>query len=136
MGQQLEIAIDASADECFARFCEVERLPEWVPGLKSAEILWRHPTGLPAEARFHSEVGDQVEEYVLLYSYDPATRRLVWHPVEAGPYLVRGFATFEDEGGRCRMRYVLELGDDANKVFVLARAQTLLNAFRDWMTDR
>lgn len=134
MAHTLEIFLATPPGECFERFCEVERLPQWVPGMRSAEVVWRHPSGLVAEARFRSQVGDQVEEYVLQYSYAPQTLRLVWHPVAPGRYLVRGSAQFEEgkDGTGCLMHYELDLGGE-HRDKELIRARMLLNAFRDWM---
>jgi hypothetical protein len=140
MSRTIKAIASLDAETCFRRFCQGDRLAEWVPGVELSEVLRLDPHGLPAEVRFRSAGG--VKSYTLLYAYDLPQRRVAWMPGEGASHAVRGFIAFaeapvaEGEGkGRCEVSYALDAGISrrSDAAVVLAHAQATLDAFVAWV---
>lgn len=108
-GGTVKLRIRGRAAECFARFCDVARLVEWMPGLIEARTLRDDELGRPSEVAFRVESNGALPiEYTLLYTYDATRHRVVWIPGEGAAWGMRGFAWFYDlleAPGECEMRY-------------------------------
>lgn len=136
MSRMLQMAIQVSADDCYARFCNAERLAEWVPNLLGVEVLRRDEDELPLEIRFRVRDGEAERVYSVLYAYDKNRRRVTWQPGSEPGYAVRGFASFDRNGAHgCRMIYSLNVGearDDSPGDGVEVATQSL-EAFKQWV---
>ena len=140
VARTLKTRIQAAAADCYARFCAVPTLVDWVPGLVRAELVGTDGDGRPAEVRFVARLTDgRTLEYTLLYAHDAPRRRVAWMPGDNTSNAVRGFATFDEApGGGCEMCYALELQssrtEDADEM--LAEARRVVEAFKQWTEAR
>lgn len=140
MAKSLAVEIARPAQECFERFCEIDRIGEWLPWIVDIQsVSFHRNTGLAAEVKFlaRSEAkGDW--SYALLYSYDASRRRVAWYPSEEAGQAVRGFAAFDEQGDGCRMTYSLELGilRSRDREEWEAEATIVIEAFRKWVEDQ
>jgi hypothetical protein len=104
--------LSPSAELCFAAFCDVERIPQWVERVVEASVRTTHPDGRPAEVEFVARRpdGDQAR-YTLAYAYDRKGLRVSWRPREGEGDAVMGYASFDPaDGGTCLMTYALQEG--------------------------
>jgi hypothetical protein len=102
------VTVDVARDleTCWRAFCDVTKLPAWVPGLRRAEILTR-ARGLPEEVHFEF----RELAYTLVYSYDKDERVVRWQPKLGKRAGVTGFVRFEPAGQGTRLTYGLEQGE-------------------------
>jgi ribosome-associated toxin RatA of RatAB toxin-antitoxin module len=99
------IDIDATPDQVMAVIADLERYPEWVDSMKSAEVL----TSSAGKAETVRMVLDHPlikDDYVLAYQWQPRT--VSWHLVE-GTLLkaMDGSYVLEQHGGRTTVTYTL-----------------------------
>src|SRR3954468_2976325 len=124
-----------SLDACWRAFTDPTRMPKWVPGLRTAELVEKDRDGLPLEVRFKYVAG---LDYALVYTYDKAAHVVRWEPrvdeIEHGG--VRGFARFEEAAGGTQFTYALE-HDDGRKAAerALDDPNRLVEAFSRWMHE-
>jgi hypothetical protein len=100
------MVIARSPETCWQSFVDVTLLVAWVPGLRRALVISRHPDGLAREASF--ELASM--SYSLVYDYDVISREVTWTPRTGARDAVRGFARFDACDGGTLMTYGLELG--------------------------
>ncbi len=133
MSRVLKATASRDAETCFRRFCDGERLADWVPGVELSEVLRLDPHGLPAEVRFRSAGGQK--SYTLLYAYDRAQRRVAWMPGDGASHAVRGFIAFTQVEDGCEVSYALDAGVTrrSDAAVVLAHAEATLEAFVAWV---
>jgi len=136
----VQVDIAASADHCYQRLCDVERLGEWVSGVADVAVLERDAGGRATLARFTGMPGRGSLSYELRYDYDDAARRVRWQTVEVALRDLRGQASFEPlAGDRCRMTYeVANATSDAlpgwaRAVLEAETADQVAFAFRRWI---
>jgi len=134
------VDIAASADQCFALLCEVERLPEWVAGVADVMVLERDDAGRARRVRFTGMPSRGSLSYELVYEYDQAARIVRWHTVEVALRDLRGKARFDElDGGRCTMTYTVrsetaeQLPSWARAVLDEESAEKVAYAFRRWV---
>jgi hypothetical protein len=129
--QTVTTFVPRDAATCWRVFTDVARLPEWVPGLRHAEILTK-ARGLPAEVHFqfaHSLA------YTLVYAYDKQQQEIRWEPKLGRREGVTGWVRFEPCEGGTRVTYALEHGDDRGAAErELGDLQKLVDAFATWLT--
>ena len=122
-------------DACWRAFVDAARMPSWVPGLRTAELVEFDGDGLPTEIRFDYAGG---LSYSLRYTYDVATYVVRWEPcIEGGERGgVRGFARFEVDEDGTRFTYALE-HDEGRKAAerALDDPRQLVEAFARWMHE-
>jgi len=99
-----ETFVRASADQCFALFCDVKLLHHFIASLRRVKVVRVRPDGRPLEALFEGEH----LSYSVIYAYDLPNRRVTWEPGVGKRDSVRGFAEFLVEGEGCRVRYGVE----------------------------
>jgi hypothetical protein len=124
----ISLVLRRPAGRCFAAFCDVRRLTEWVPNLRRARVVVDGDDGRPREVLF--EFGDKLT-YSLVYRYDDAARRVEWEPGIGRRDAVRGWAEFAEHEGGCEMRYALTPSGPA--VEPRDDAATLAAAFARWI---
>ena len=136
MSRMLQMAIKSSAETCYSRFCDADRLTEWVPNLLEVEVLRRDDDALPLEVRFRVRDAGSERSYSVLYAYDKRRRRVTWQPGSEPGYAVRGFASFDRNGpDGCRMIYSLNIGEsrEDNPGDGVEVATESLEAFKAWV---
>jgi hypothetical protein len=133
----VQVQIARPPDVCFERFCQLWRLPEWVPGLREATPL-SGAGELPSEVEFStSDVDGRQLVYSLRYAYDRAQWRVAWMPGAGADEAVRGMAAFASTEGviGCVMTYSLEVGPARRRSLeeVQAEAESVAAAFKRWV---
>ena len=63
------VHVQAGADDVLAVIRAVDHQPEWVPEIRTAEVLERDGDGLPLKARFTAATPVGTDEYTLAYSH-------------------------------------------------------------------
>ena len=97
--------IAVSAELGYQRFCQVERIPEWLPSVSIIGVERRYPDGLPEEVRFESSLGGKRFEYTLRYVYDAHHLRIAWYTRQEEPYVFQGHCQFTARGDQAYMLY-------------------------------
>jgi len=100
------MVIARSPETCWQSFIDITLLVAWVPGLRRALVVSRHPDGLAREASF--EMAQM--SYSLVYDYDLTSREVTWTPRTGARDAVRGFARFDACEGGTLMTYGIEMG--------------------------
>lgn len=85
MAQQTsgDIEIDAPTDRIMAVITDFEAYPEWVTGIKTAEIRQRDARGRAIEVAFEVSQAGVGAKYTLVYVYGSGGRSLSWTTSEA-----------------------------------------------------
>ena len=111
---QGDIEIEASPAEIMEEIADFESYPEWVDGIKSAEVRDRNAEGRPTEVAFEFSAMGFTASYTLRYEYEPEDRGVKWTTVEASGAVkdVRGEYVLEPLNGDTEVTYRLtvELG--------------------------
>ena len=76
------IMIAAPPAEVMAVVADFGRYPEWADGIRTAEILERHPDGRPRQVRFALDAGLVKDDYVLAYDWAGDDSRVDWQLVK------------------------------------------------------
>jgi hypothetical protein len=63
------VHVQAALEEVLATIRAVDHQPEWVPEIRTAEVLERADDGLPLKARFTAATPVGTDEYTLAYSH-------------------------------------------------------------------
>jgi ribosome-associated toxin RatA of RatAB toxin-antitoxin module len=136
----VEVEIAASAEQCYRLLCDVQRVPEWVPGVADVRIVERDERGRPSLVRFTSMPGRGSLEYLVRYSYDDEAHCVRWTTEDGGERELSGEAAIVDHGrGWTRLRYAL-MGRAASSLPFWARdslsedrPQPVADAFKRWV---
>ncbi len=111
---QGDIEIEASPAEIMEAIADFESYPEWVDGIKSAEVREKNADGRPTEVAFEFSAMGFTASYTLRYEYEPEDRGVRWSTVEASGAVkdVRGEYVLEPLNGDTEVTYRLtvELG--------------------------
>ena len=111
---QGSIEIDAGPAEIMTTIADFDAYPEWVDGIKAAEIKKRDGEGRPSEVEFEFSAMGFSATYTLLYEYEPEDRGVRWTTVEASGAVkdVTGEYVLEQLNGDTEVTYRLavELG--------------------------
>jgi hypothetical protein len=120
-------------EACWRAFIDATKMPNWVPGLRAAELVEFDPDGRPTEIRFVYAGG---LSYSLRYTYDLESNIVSWEPCSDDRGGVRGFAQFEPDEDGTRVTYALE-HDEGRKAAerALDDPRTLVEAFARWMHE-
>ncbi len=140
MAVRVQRSLEVDAVTCYAAFCAVERIPEWVDPVGQVSVETRDTEGRPEEVWFEASDGEGApHRYTLHYAYDPARFRVLWRPGRNADAGLHGVATFEpsksdDEG--CELTYTIKLGDEreSTRSAAQAQAESVADAFARWVS--
>ena len=111
---QGSIEIDASPAEIVDVIADFEAYPEWVDGIRSAEVRERGPEGRPSLVAFEFSAMGFSASYTLRYEYEPEDLAVRWTTEEASGAVkdVQGAYELEPLNGDTRVTYrlAIELG--------------------------
>lgn len=111
---QGDIEIEGSPAEIMEAIADFEAYPDWVDGIKGAEVRDRNSDGRPSEVAFEFSAMGFTASYTLRYEYEPEDRGVRWTTVEASGAVkdVRGEYVLEPLNGDTEVTYRLtvELG--------------------------
>lgn len=112
-GDWLTVVLPRSADECYRLFCDVERVPEWLPVVATAVVTDRDTQGRAKRVAFQASLRRATIGYSCLYRYRPEERMVAWSTPARASILVRGMAQFQPLApASCLVTYALGLGVD------------------------
>jgi carbon monoxide dehydrogenase subunit G len=77
------IEIEAAPSEIMRRIADFDAYPDWVDGIKSAEIRRRDGDGRPTEVAFEFSAMAFNATYTLRYEYESDDRGVRWTTIEA-----------------------------------------------------
>ncbi len=108
---QGDIEIEASPAEIMEAIADFEAYPEWVDGIKSAEVRDRNAEGRPAQVAFEFSAMGFTASYTLRYEYEPDDRGVKWTTVEASGAVkdVEGEYALEPLNGDTQVTYRLRI---------------------------
>lgn len=136
----VSVALARPADDCYALFCQAERIPEWLAVVRSAFVTRRDVRGRATEVSFLARLTNATIGYTCRYRYHAGDRRVAWTTPAESNILVKGFASFSPLGPKaCMMTYGLDLdlGDLptwSDTFFQGHAASATLGDFRDFVT--
>jgi carbon monoxide dehydrogenase subunit G len=116
MAEQTEgsIEIDADPAEIMAVIADFESYPEWVDGIRSAEVRERGDGGRPSEVAYEFSAMGFSATYTLRYEYEAEDRGVRWTTTEASGAVkdITGSYELEPLNGDTKVTYRLtvELG--------------------------
>ena len=116
MAEQTEgtIEIDATPDRIVAAITDFESYPDWVDGIRKAEVRDRDGEGRPEVVAFEFSAMGFTASYTLRYEYEAEDRGVRWTTVEASGAVkdVQGEYVLEPLNGDTEVTYRLtvELG--------------------------
>ena len=116
MAEQTEgsIEIDADPAEIMTVIADFEAYPQWVDGIRSAEIRQRDGDGRPTEVAFEFSAMGFSATYTLRYQYEAEDGGVGWTTVEASGAVkdITGSYELEPLNGDTKVTYRLavELG--------------------------
>ena len=109
-GDWITTTLPVSAREAFARFTDLEALPEWLPVVASVKVRARNRAGLPVVAAFLARLERATIGYSLRYHYDADGLGLRWTTPRESGVRVTGRVRFSPLGPRASlMEYQLGL---------------------------
>ncbi len=106
---QGSIEIDAAPAEIMTAIADFDAYPEWVDGIKGAEIKKRDGEGRPSEVEFEFSAMGFSATYTLLYEYEADDRGVGWTTLEASGAVkdVTGEYVLEQLNGDTEVTYRL-----------------------------
>lgn len=94
----VEARIPRAARTCYELFCDVRRMPEWMPMLKSVSIRTQYRDGRPCEVALLASLKRATVGYNLTYTYRERDYHVAWcSPADSG-VSVAGWAHFRSTG--------------------------------------
>jgi len=109
------VVLPRGADDCYRLFCDVRRVPEWLPVVATAVVTQRDAAGRAKKVAFQASLKRATIGYSCLYRYRPDERMVAWSTPARASILVRGMAQFQPLApSSCMMTYALGLGVDRN----------------------
>jgi len=112
------VDVERSASVCYRLLCDVSRLPEWIVGIATANVVASLADGRASEVEFVTMPGSGSLSYSLRYTYDDDARTVRWQTPSPDEREVRGEASIEELGpNRCRLRYGLFTSVSAESPF-------------------
>lgn len=106
------IVIDATPAQIAEIICDFAAYPEWIPAMRSTEVLSEYEDGYAAQVRFNLDAGVVSDEYTVLYEYADDITRIEWHLVEASRMqkVQNGsYDLVDNEDGTTTVTYTLEV---------------------------
>lgn len=128
--ETVEGVLGRPVEACWNAFVDAPRLPQWVPGMRSAQIVELRD-GMPREIAFELVTGTA---YALLYDYDLENRTVRWEPKPGTVGGLSGEAHFEATPAGTKL--TLSIEQHPGRSFSersLADAHALIAAFVRWM---
>ena len=108
------IEIEASPADIMSTIADFDAYPEWVDGIKSAEVRERGAEGRPTEVAFEFAAMGFTATYTLRYEYEADDRAVRWSTVEASGAVkdVQGSYELDALNGDTEVTYrlTIELG--------------------------
>jgi len=126
----VEGVLGRPVEACWNAFVDAPRLPQWVPALRSAEIIELRE-GMPVEIAFALVTGTA---YSLIYEYDLAARTVRWQPKDGSVGGLSGEASFvaTPHGTKITLQMTQHPGRSFSER-ALADPHALIAAFVRWM---
>lgn len=94
----IEFEVTRSADAAYQLLCDIDRVPDWVPGVASVRIVERDDAGRALRAHYVGMPSRASFEYELTYSYDDAARTLRWESGDTSLRELSGEVIVSDAG--------------------------------------
>jgi ribosome-associated toxin RatA of RatAB toxin-antitoxin module len=107
------IVIDATPAQIAEVICDFPSYPEWIPAMRSTDVLSEYEDGYAAEVRFALDAGAISDEYTVLYEYAEDLTRIEWRLVEPSKMqkIQNGsYDLVDNEDGTTTVTYTLEVG--------------------------
>lgn len=109
-GDWLTVALPRSADDCYRLFCDIPRVPEWLPVVATSVVTQRDAAGRAKKVAFQASLQRATVGYSCLYRYRAEERMVSWGTPARASIVVRGMAQFQPLApASCLMTYALGL---------------------------
>lgn len=136
---ELVVTIPRSARACYELFADVERLPEWLPIIKSAAVRQRDEHERAIEVAYMATHDRSTVGYRLRYIYSERDLSMSWSTVAGSSIQISGSVQFTAMGEKaCLMRYHVDadfsvIGGMAQIGRGRQQASAVIAEFRDFM---
>jgi uncharacterized membrane protein len=108
-----QVVIEAAPHACFDAALDLESVPDWQRGVRSAEVLSRDGDGRGQLVAFELDARGGAVHYTVEYRYDPPSL-VSWRYVDGDVRGVEGELVLEDRGdGTTLATYALRRGPAA-----------------------
>jgi uncharacterized membrane protein len=106
----LSVALPRNAEDCYALFCDITRVPEWLRIIRSAVVTEKDRHGRPRRVAFLARLQRATIGYSCRYRVREQDLRVTWATPQHASIKVRGFAQFSGLGERsCLLQYHLDV---------------------------
>jgi len=136
---ELVVTILRSARACYELFADVERLPEWLPIIRSARVRQRDEHERAIEVAYMATLDRATVGYRLRYLYSERDLSMSWCTVPESNFHISGAVQFRPLGDKaCLMRYHVTadfsaIGGFGDIRFDRQQASAVIAEFRDFM---
>ena len=106
------IVIDATPAQIAEVICDFGAYPQWIPAMRSTEVLSEYEDGYAAEVRFALDAGVVSDEYTVVYEYAEDLTHIEWKLVKPSKMqkVQNGSYDLTDNGdGSATVTYTLEV---------------------------
>jgi ribosome-associated toxin RatA of RatAB toxin-antitoxin module len=106
------IVIDATPTQIAEVICDFPAYPQWIPAMKSTDVLSQYEDGYAAEVRFALDAGVVSDEYTVVYEYAEDLSHIEWKLVKPSKMqkVQNGSYDLVDNGdGTTTVTYTLEV---------------------------
>ena len=139
----LSTLLPVSAHEAFDLFCDSERVHEWMPIVRSSQVISRAPCGRARRTAFIARLERSSMGYTMRYEYDDETLTVRWTNGPEASTRIAGTAQFTRVGkSSCMMHYELEMESDAclpawgDPMYNGHPASSVVSDFRDFLSRK
>jgi ribosome-associated toxin RatA of RatAB toxin-antitoxin module len=109
-GDWLTVSLPRCADACYALFCDIERVPEWLPAVSSSVVTERDDDGRAIRVAFQASLRRATVGYTCVYRYRADDLQVAFTTSPRSSIVVRGMAHFQPVASNaCLMTYGLDL---------------------------
>jgi ribosome-associated toxin RatA of RatAB toxin-antitoxin module len=138
-----ELEIPVASDVCYQALCDVESVPDWVPGVASVLVRERDAQSRVLSAVFVGMPGRGSFAYDLIYRYDDDTLTMRWSSSDRTLRELEGEARVEPlSDTSCKLTYGLHSWSTAiapmwAQIELREEVPTpVVNAFARWLAKR
>ena len=94
LSSEVSATLHVNAQVAYEVFADAQQTPRWLPLVKSARIVRRHPNGRPWQVAYAAEVDRGEIQYTLQYEFLPEELLITWTTAPQSQLLLAGEVRF------------------------------------------
>ncbi len=138
LDSELAVTVPRPARACYELFADVERLPEWMPMIRSVRVLDRDKFERPGQVTFTATLPRATLTYRLRYFFSERDLSMRWTTLPDSGIRISGCVSFTPLGeSACLMRYAIDsdftsAGVELGSTCFDRRPTAIIAEFRDF----